>query len=86
MARDSLIDKDLIAFDGTLFQVLDLPSKHVAGALQVDHEHSKKRAAMRTIQCAYLPCFMCKYVGGRWWIGNLYRHRSRNLDRWRWGF
>jgi len=51
MARDSLIDKDLIAFDGTLFQVLDLPSKHVAGALQVDHEHSKKRAAMRTIQC-----------------------------------
>lgn len=24
-ARDSLIDKDLIAFDGTLFQVLDLP-------------------------------------------------------------
>jgi len=46
MARDSLIDKDLIAFDGTLFQVLDLPSKHVAGALQVDHEHSKKRAAI----------------------------------------
>jgi hypothetical protein len=25
-ARDSLIDKDLIAFDGTLFQVLSLPS------------------------------------------------------------
>jgi hypothetical protein len=24
-ARDSLIEKDLIAFDGTLFQVLDLP-------------------------------------------------------------
>ncbi len=46
MARDNLIDKDLIAFDGTLFQVLDLPSKHVAGALQVDHEHSKKRAAI----------------------------------------
>ena len=25
-ARDGLIGKDLIAFDGTLFQVLDLPS------------------------------------------------------------
>jgi hypothetical protein len=25
-ARDGLIEKDLIAFDGTLFQVLDLPS------------------------------------------------------------
>ena len=27
MARDDLITKDLIAFDGTLFQVLDLPQK-----------------------------------------------------------
>ena len=27
MARDDLIDKDLVAFDGTLFQVLDLPQK-----------------------------------------------------------
>ena len=26
-ARDALMDKDLIAFDGTLFQVLDLPAK-----------------------------------------------------------
>ena len=26
-ARDGLINKDLIAFDGTLFQVLDLPQK-----------------------------------------------------------
>ena len=26
-ARDALIKKDLIAFDGTLFQVLDLPGK-----------------------------------------------------------
>ncbi|MCJ7542078.1 MAG: helix-turn-helix domain-containing protein [Desulfobacterales bacterium] len=25
--RDSLIEKDLVAFDGTLFQVLDLPQK-----------------------------------------------------------
>jgi len=29
MARDRLIDKDLIAFDGTLFQVLQLPEKPV---------------------------------------------------------
>jgi hypothetical protein len=28
-ARDALIQKDLIAFDGTLFQVLDLPPKPV---------------------------------------------------------
>lgn len=28
-ARDALIRKDLIAFDGTLFQVLDLPGKPV---------------------------------------------------------
>jgi hypothetical protein len=28
-ARDGLIRKDLIAFDGTLFQVLDLPDKPV---------------------------------------------------------
>ena len=26
-ARDSLLEKDLIAFDGTLYQVLDLPGK-----------------------------------------------------------
>lgn len=32
-ARDGLIKKDLIAFDGTLFQVLDLPSKPAQGVL-----------------------------------------------------
>lgn len=31
-ARNSLIDKDLIAFDGTIFQVLDLPEKPVLPA------------------------------------------------------
>lgn len=31
-ARNGLIDKDLIAFDGTLFQVLDLPAKPVLSA------------------------------------------------------
>jgi hypothetical protein len=29
-ARNSLIDKDLIAFNGTIFQVLDLPAKPAA--------------------------------------------------------
>ena len=32
MARDSLIEKDLIAFDGTIFQVLKLPGKPVVEA------------------------------------------------------
>lgn len=32
-ARDSLIDKNLIAFDGTLFQVLELPLKPVDSAV-----------------------------------------------------
>ena len=30
-ARNGLMDKDLIAFDGTLFQVLDLPANPIAG-------------------------------------------------------
>ena len=46
MARDNLIDKDLIAFDGTLFQVLDLPSKPVGQRLQADQEQSKNRDAI----------------------------------------
>jgi len=28
-ARNGLMEKDLIAFDGTLFQVLELPSKSI---------------------------------------------------------
>ena len=31
-ARDALIDKDLIVFDGTVFQVLDLPAEPVLSA------------------------------------------------------
>jgi len=30
-ARNSLMDKDLITFDGTIFQVLDLPANPIAG-------------------------------------------------------
>jgi hypothetical protein len=33
-ARDGLIDKDLIAFDGSLFQVLSLPDKPTAHAVR----------------------------------------------------
>ena len=32
-ARDALIEKDLIAFDGTIFQVLELPSKPVLSSM-----------------------------------------------------
>ncbi len=33
-ARDGLIDKDLIAFDGSVFQVLSLPDKPIIQAVQ----------------------------------------------------
>jgi len=36
-ARDSLIEKDLIAFDGSLFQVLDLPKKPVQRKHRQNH-------------------------------------------------
>jgi len=39
LARDALIEKDLIAFDGTLFQVLDLPAKPTAGPRRELHQH-----------------------------------------------
>ena len=41
-ARDGLIEKDLIAFNGTLFQVLDLPS-HPTGRSCRDQSHSQIR-------------------------------------------
>ncbi len=34
-ARNGLMDKDLIAFDGTVFQVLDLPAKPKMGSAKV---------------------------------------------------
>ncbi|MCP3897153.1 hypothetical protein [Moraxella sp.] len=37
-ARVGLIEKDLIAFDGTLFQVLSLPSKPAQGAMNKPKE------------------------------------------------
>jgi hypothetical protein len=49
-ARDSLIRKDLIAFDGTLFQVLDLPespqqSSPMKAALAVDRPPQRRQIA-----------------------------------------
>jgi hypothetical protein len=38
MARDGLIQKDLVAFDGTLFQVLDLPRRTLRPTAQPDRE------------------------------------------------
>ncbi len=50
--RDSLIDKDLIAFDGTLFQVLQLPLKPVersASGPAVDQKRREIPEAIRGI-------------------------------------
>ncbi|MBW1888028.1 MAG: hypothetical protein JRI52_06725 [Deltaproteobacteria bacterium] len=43
-ARDYLIMKDLIAFDGTLFQVLDLPPKPIQSSAVEEH-----RTCVRTL-------------------------------------
>ena len=48
MARDGLIQRDLIAFDGTLFQVLDLPQGRAAHqsdgvAPHIQHSLGEKR-------------------------------------------
>jgi hypothetical protein len=42
LARDALMEKDLIAFDGTLFQVLDLPAKPTAGIRREVNQHQSK--------------------------------------------
>ena len=48
-ARDGLMEKDLIAFDGTIFQVLDLPSKPKEGStakLVLDSDRGQDPAAI----------------------------------------
>ena len=40
-ARDSLMKKDLIAFDGTLFQILDLPKEPVQKKQRQNHGNLK---------------------------------------------
>ncbi len=50
-ARNGLIDKDLIAFDGTIFQVLDLPTMPVISTTkhQTLPAHEKNQAAIARI-------------------------------------
>jgi len=52
LARDALIEKDLIAFDGTLFQVLDLPAKPQADAGREvrSHQHKLRRPIRQALQ------------------------------------
>jgi len=58
-ARDSLIDKDLLAFDGTLFQVLSLPEEpHYASKLLKNHDD------MANHDPATIACIIRKSLGG----------------------
>jgi hypothetical protein len=57
MARDSLIDKDLIAFDGTRFQVLDLPAKPVIGSTRVAHQQVADQSAVTRLIDQTTKCF-----------------------------
>jgi hypothetical protein len=47
-ARDGLMDKDLIAFNGTVFQVLELPAKPdlPEAKKKSDHKRAKNQAAI----------------------------------------
>jgi hypothetical protein len=49
-ARDGLIEKDLIAFDGTLFQVLDLPTKPAAGIRRAVNQPKVRRRIAGALQ------------------------------------
>jgi hypothetical protein len=57
MARDDLIDKDLIAFDGTIFQVLDLPAKPFIGSTRVDHQQVANQSAVTRLIGQTTKCF-----------------------------
>jgi len=55
-ARNGLMDKDIIAFDGTVFQVLDLPAKPKIGSAKVstskhatDSDHEEDPAVIAQI-------------------------------------
>jgi len=52
LARDGLIEKDLIAFDGTLFQVLDLPAKPPALTRREvsPHQHDVRRFIRQALE------------------------------------
>jgi hypothetical protein len=52
VARDALIEKDLIASDGTLFQVLDLPAKPQALSRREKspHHHEVRRLISQALE------------------------------------
>jgi hypothetical protein len=49
-ARDALIDKDLIAFDGTVFQVLELPAKVVLSAAPKQSGYTSTRHQAKAVR------------------------------------
>jgi len=49
-ARDALIKKDLIAFDGTLFQVLDLPEKPAQKELKRSSQSHRRLEIREALQ------------------------------------
>jgi hypothetical protein len=58
VVRDQLIDKDLIAFDGTFFQVLSLPQMVVSGSSKL----LKNRDDMETFDLATIKQIMRKQL------------------------
>lgn len=52
-ARNDLIEKKLIAFDGTLFQVLDLPSKPIKSSTSKLTDESTPEAIAKIIKQSF---------------------------------
>ncbi len=52
-ARNGLIEKKLIAFDGTLFQVLDLPSKPIKSSTSKLTDESTPEALAKIIRQSF---------------------------------
>ena len=48
-ARDRLIEMDLIAFDGTIFQVLELPPTACGGSKRVNRRQAQNQAAVKKL-------------------------------------
>ena len=49
-ARNALIKRDLIAFDGTLFQVLDLPEKPAQKEVKLSSQSHRRLEIRETLQ------------------------------------
>jgi len=48
-ARNGLIKRDLIAFDGTIFQVLDLPPKPLKGSKPKEDPATVRQLVMQSL-------------------------------------